>query len=116
MTSPENPSFPRYLQAILDETLRVKPPSGGGFRLAEEELQIGAVAATFRGLGGAGEKVEKPGKMWENWGGIWKKWEKLGETIGGNVELGKTGGKWKKTFVLYHDKWIKYGEMRFVSD
>lgn len=30
-----------YLQAILDETLRVKPPSGGGFRLAEEELQIG---------------------------------------------------------------------------
>ncbi|CAE7632285.1 cyp120 [Symbiodinium pilosum] len=30
----------RYLQGILDETLRVKPPSGGGFRLAEEDLEI----------------------------------------------------------------------------
>ncbi|CAE7029219.1 cyp120 [Symbiodinium natans] len=29
-----------YLQAILDETLRVKPPSGGGFRLAEEDIEI----------------------------------------------------------------------------
>ena len=33
----------RYLQAILDETLRVKPPSGGGFRMAEAELSIGAI-------------------------------------------------------------------------
>jgi hypothetical protein len=65
---------------------------------------------------GLGKRWKNPGKTWENWGGIWKKWEKLGEKIGGNVELGKTGGKWKKTFVLYHDKWIKYGEMRFVSD
>jgi len=30
-----------YLQAILDETLRMKPPAGGGFRMAEEELSIG---------------------------------------------------------------------------
>ena len=40
--SQRRPPQPRYLQAILDETLRVKPPSGGGFRLAEEDLEIGA--------------------------------------------------------------------------
>lgn len=48
--------LPRYLQAILDETLRVKPPSGGGFRLAEEELQIGGAGAD-RGPVGLGESL-----------------------------------------------------------
>ena len=50
---------PRYLQAILDETLRVKPPSGGGFRLAEEELQIGAAARCQGRVGPGGSFKER---------------------------------------------------------
>lgn len=31
----------KYLQAVLDETLRTMPPNGGGLRLAEKDLVIG---------------------------------------------------------------------------
>eukprot|EP00913_Durusdinium_trenchii_P020773 g19513.t1 len=37
----ESKSQTEYLQAILDESLRLLPPAGGGFRLAEEDLNIG---------------------------------------------------------------------------
>ena len=74
----------------------MKPPSGGGFRLAEEELQIGAVAATFRGLGGAGEKVEKPGENVGKGGGSGKNGKNRAKKLEEMLNSGKQVGNGRK--------------------